>query len=46
MGEQCRPCAATQPYGGKYFERPALFRTEVTFSRRHGGCVRGKSPAG
>src|SRR5260370_19535355 len=40
MGEQGRHSAATQPCGGKYFERTALFRAEVTFSRRHGGCVR------
>jgi hypothetical protein len=44
------PGAAAQPYCGKYFERPALFRTEVTFSRRHSDCVRhrgnrGKSPS-
>jgi hypothetical protein len=40
MGEQHRPCAATQRCGGKYFERPALFRAEVTFSPRHCDCVR------
>jgi hypothetical protein len=49
--ERRRPSAAAQPCSGKYFERPALFRTEVTFSRRHSDYVRrrrhrGKSPAG
>jgi hypothetical protein len=49
MGEQRRPGAAAQACGGKYYERPALLRAEVTFSRRHSDCVRhrrnrGKSP--
>jgi hypothetical protein len=30
MTEQCRPGTAVQPFGGKYFERSALFGAEVT----------------
>ena len=51
MGEQRRPGAAAQPHSREYLERPALFCTEVGFSRRDGddvrrGWHRGKSSGG
>jgi len=34
MGEQRRSSTALQPCVGEEFERPPLFRAEVTFSRQ------------